>query len=64
MPYGQARKGPGRFTPGGPPRLRFERYFRGRVYVMTGSLHAYGWPVEIAYEWAALTKALIFQRGC
>ena len=45
-------------------RLRVERCFRGKVYVMTGSLHAYAWPYELAYEWAATIKALIFQRSC
>ena len=45
-------------------RLRFERCYGGGVYVMTGSLHAYGWPYEIAYEWAATIKALAFQRSC
>ena len=45
-------------------RLRVERCFSGQVYVMTGSIPAYGWPYEIAYEWAATIKALIFQRSC
>jgi hypothetical protein len=45
-------------------RLRVERCFSGKVYVMTGSLHAYAWPYELAYEWAATVKALIFQRSC
>ena len=45
-------------------RLRVERCFSGQVYVMTGSMHAYGWPYEFAYEWAATIKALIFQRSC
>ena len=45
-------------------RLRVERCFSGKVYVMTGSLHAYAWPYELAYEWAATIKALIFQRSC
>ena len=45
-------------------RLRVERCFSGKVYVVTGSLHAYAWPYEIAYEWAATIKALIFQRSC
>jgi hypothetical protein len=45
-------------------RLRIERCFSGQVYVMTGSMHAYAWPYEIAYEWAATIKALIFQRNC
>jgi hypothetical protein len=45
-------------------RLRFERCFGGRIYVMTGSMHAYGWPYEIAYEWTATIKALMIQRSC
>lgn len=45
-------------------RLRFGRCFSGPVYVMTGSLHAYGWPAEIAYEWAATLKAVLLQRSC
>jgi hypothetical protein len=45
-------------------RLRVERCFSGKTYVMTGSMHAYAWPYEIAYEWAATIKALIFQRRC
>jgi len=45
-------------------RLRFKRCFSGEVYVMTGSMHAYGWPYEIAYEWAATIKALTVQRSC
>jgi len=45
-------------------RLRVERCFSGKVYVMTGSLPAYGWPAEILYEWAATIKAVVFQRSC
>jgi len=45
-------------------RLRVKRCFSGQVYVMTGSLPAYAWPYEIAYEWAATIKALVFQRSC
>ncbi len=45
-------------------RLRVERCFAGPVYVMTASLPAGTWPYEIAYEWSATVKALIFQRSC
>jgi uncharacterized SAM-binding protein YcdF (DUF218 family) len=45
-------------------RLGAGRCFGGRIYVMAGSLHAYGWPYEIAYEWAATFKALALQRSC
>ena len=44
-------------------RLRVERCFSGPVYVVTASLPWSAWPYEIAYEWAALAKALI-QRSC
>jgi uncharacterized SAM-binding protein YcdF (DUF218 family) len=45
-------------------RLRVERCFTGHVYVVTAPLPWYSWPYEIAYEWAAIVKALAFQRGC
>lgn len=45
-------------------RLRVERCFAGPVYVMTAHLPLSSWPYEIAYEWAATVKALIFQRSC
>ncbi|MGI8446905.1 MAG: hypothetical protein ACR2MP_06940 [Streptosporangiaceae bacterium] len=45
-------------------RLRFGRCFSGQLFVMTGSMHAYAWPYEIAYEWAATIKALTLQREC
>jgi hypothetical protein len=45
-------------------RLRVERCLAGPVYVMTTSLPLSAWPYEIAYEWAATIKALVFQRGC
>jgi hypothetical protein len=45
-------------------RLRVERCFTGPVYVVTASLPWSDWPYEIAYEWAATLKALIFQRSC
>lgn len=45
-------------------RLRMERCFTGPVYVMTAALPLSSWPYEIAYEWAAIVKAFIFQRGC
>ena len=45
-------------------RLRVERCFAGPVYVMTAPLSLSAWPYQIAYEWGALTKALIFQRSC
>ena len=47
-------------------RLRLERCFAGPVYVVTVSIdpHQTTWPYEIAYEWGALAKALVLQRGC
>jgi len=45
-------------------RLRLERCFGGRVYVMTGSLPLHAWPYQIAYEWGATIKALTVQRSC
>ena len=45
-------------------RLRIERCFTGPVYVVTTPIALTSWPYEIAYEWAALVKALVAQRGC
>jgi hypothetical protein len=45
-------------------RLRVGRCFAGPIYVVTTPLPPSSWPFEIAYEWAATVKALIFQRGC
>jgi hypothetical protein len=45
-------------------RLRVQRCFAGPVYVMTAPLSLSAWPGQIAYEWGALIKALIFQRSC
>jgi hypothetical protein len=45
-------------------RLRAERCFAGPVYVVTASLSWTTWPYEIAYEWAATVKALVFERSC
>ena len=45
-------------------RLRLERCFAGPVYAVTVSPALTAWPYEIAYEWAATVKALVFQRGC
>jgi len=45
-------------------RLRVERCFTGRVYLVTAPLPLSSWPYQIAYQWAALAKALVVQRGC
>ena len=45
-------------------RLRIERCFPGQVYIVTAPIKLSTWPYQISYEWAALVKALVFQRGC
>jgi hypothetical protein len=45
-------------------RLRMERCFSGPVYVVTRPVAVASWPYEIAYEWGAMIKALVFQRSC
>ena len=45
-------------------RLRVERCFAGHIYVVTAPIAPTSWPYEIAYEWGALLKALVIQRGC
>lgn len=47
-------------------RLRIERCFPGRVYAVTAppDPSQTNWPYQIAYQWAALLKALILQRTC
>jgi hypothetical protein len=45
-------------------RLRVARCFPGRVYVVTAPIALRSWPYQIAYEWGALVKALVGQRGC
>jgi hypothetical protein len=45
-------------------RLRVERCFTGPVYVVTTPTPLIYWPYQIAYEWGALTKALLVQRSC
>jgi hypothetical protein len=45
-------------------RLRVGRCFAGPVYVMTAPMPRSAWPYQIAYEWGAFVKALIFQRSC
>lgn len=45
-------------------RMRVERCFGGPVYVMTVPVAGASWPYQIAYEWGALIKALVIQRGC
>jgi hypothetical protein len=47
-------------------RLRVQRCFAGQVYVQTVPPNPAftNWPYQIAYQWGALIKALVFQRGC
>ena len=45
-------------------RMRVERCFAGPVYVTTAPLSPSAWPYQIAYEWGAFVKALVFQRSC
>jgi uncharacterized SAM-binding protein YcdF (DUF218 family) len=45
-------------------RIRMKRCFSGSVYVVTGSLPWRSWPFQLAYEWAALVKALVVQPDC
>lgn len=45
-------------------RLRFHRCFTGQTYVVTTPLSLFSWPHAIAYQWAALFKALALQRSC
>lgn len=47
-------------------RWRVQRCFGGQVYVDTVRPDPAftNWPYQIAYQWGALIKALVFQRGC
>lgn len=45
-------------------RLRVERCFPGRVYVVTSSLPTKDWLRQIPYQWAATVKAELFQTDC
>jgi len=45
-------------------RLRVERCFPGRVYMVTASIRPGIWPYQIGYEWAAFIKALVIERSC
>jgi hypothetical protein len=47
-------------------RIRIARCFSGRVYVVTAppAPSQTNWPYQIVYQWGALLKALIVQRGC
>jgi uncharacterized SAM-binding protein YcdF (DUF218 family) len=43
---------------------RVRRCFHGSVYGAAGGIPLYSWPYELAYEWGASVKMLVWQRGC
>jgi hypothetical protein len=45
-------------------RLRIERCFGGKIYLVNAPLSVLRWPYQIVYEWGSTLKALIFQRAC
>lgn len=45
-------------------RMRVARCFTGDVRVVAAPTQIWWLPYDIAYEWGALVKALIFQRAC
>jgi hypothetical protein len=45
-------------------RMLVRRCFGGSTYVITAPLPLGSWPYEIAYQWAALVKALVLDRAC
>jgi hypothetical protein len=45
-------------------RIVVGRCLGGPVYVVAVSPPFHSWPYQIAYEWAALFKALVLYRGC
>ena len=45
-------------------RLRMAQCFGGRIYVATAPLPRQEWPKAVAYEWGALAKAMVIERGC
>jgi len=45
-------------------RILLRRCFSGSIYVVTTPLPWYDMPDQIAYQWAALAKALLLHRAC
>ena len=45
-------------------RIITGRCFSGPVYLVTASLPLDNWPYQLAYQWAALAKALVLDRAC
>jgi len=43
---------------------RVQRCFNGAVYGVAGGIPWHSWPYEIAYEWGATVKMLVWQRSC
>jgi hypothetical protein len=45
-------------------RVLLGRCFSGSSYAVTVALPWYDWPYQLAYQWAALFKALLLRRTC
>jgi hypothetical protein len=45
-------------------RQRMQRCFSGSVYATGAGIAWSSWPYQIAYEWGATVKMLVFQRAC
>jgi hypothetical protein len=45
-------------------RLRLRRCYRGEVRLVPVNPPRRSWPYMIMYEWAAMAKAVLWQRGC
>jgi len=43
---------------------RVRRCFHGSVYGVAGGIPLHSWPYQIAYEWGATVKMLVWQRAC
>jgi len=45
-------------------RQLMQRCFNGSVYAAGTGIPLSSWPYQIAYEWGATIKMLVFVRGC
>jgi len=45
-------------------RLRFWRCTSAKIYVVNAPIGILDWPYQVAYQWGAMAKALLFQRSC
>jgi uncharacterized SAM-binding protein YcdF (DUF218 family) len=45
-------------------RLRVDRCYNGAILLDAPRMPLSGWAYNIAYEWGALVKALVWQRSC